>query len=419
MMSDRIQNKTSLSFRNISFFTGFTVLFFLTVILFFIGLLTDPLKIQQNLFFHNFNDLFADFFNHIIYVADRSPYLTDTLTARDRILPPLHYVLAYGIRQLLDCPMELNAMWRDRKAMSCAIAFLVISEVWLLFMLSKLTETKKRLPILMMILFSGVNMFAIERGTMVLFTTGCIAGFLHYYDSHDRKKQLLALVLLSLAAALKIYPALFGLLLLKKRDWKGILFCIILTSALGFLPLLTFVGRFENIETLFGNLKKYREYYAISSQHQVLRGFPIHIFHISSYAEIIKFIVTLTDVIAVGTLCTAFLNNNQERLALAIAAVITLCPVGAAPYTQCYLFMPFLLFLNRVNENSGKLDLFMAAGYILLLTPYQFAGRTNEIFILFVLPAMLICQCLSDLCKLKKSRKNIREIITDCFNIKC
>ena len=57
----------------------------------------------------------------------------------------------------------------------------------------------------------------------------------------------------------------------------------------------------------------------------------------------------------------------------------------------------------------------MAAGYILLFMPYQFAGKINELFILFVLPAMLTAQCIIELKELKNSKKSFREILTDCF----
>ena len=403
---------------DISFYAGINMAFFLTVILFFAGLLFDPFKIQYSLFFRSFYDLFADFFNHIIYVSEGSPYLADDQTAADRVLPPLHYLLAYGVRQFIDCPMTLESMWKDKTAMGCAITFLAFSEVFLLVMLSKITEGKNKFLPLLMVLFSGVNMFAVERGTMVIFTTGCIAGFLHCYDSTERKKQIFSLILLSLAASLKIYPALFGLFLLKKRDFKAVLFCIVLTAGLGFLPLLMFKGGFSNIDILFGNLEKYREFYALSSQDKVLTGLLMHRFGIKSHREIIELLRVVIDIIAITTCCIAFLNNNRERLTLAIAAVIALCPEGAMPYTQLYLFIPFLMFLNRVSVINNKLDIFMAAGYILLLMPYQLEKKTNELFILFVLPAMLAAQCLLEIYELGKSGKNFRQIITDCFKEK-
>ena len=401
-------NKNSLAFCT-------NVFLFLTIILFLIGLATDPLKIQYNLFFHDFTDLLADFFNHIIYTADCNPYWAVDESSTHRILPPLHYALAYGVRQFIDCEMTLEAMWKDPKAMGCAIVFLTCSEIFMLFMLSKLIENKKNYITLLLLVFTGINLYAIERGTMAIFSAGCIAGFLHYYQYPERKIQLFSLVLLSLSASLKIYPALFGLFLLKKRDCKAIIFCILLTSALGFLPLLMFKGGFGNLKILFGNLEKYRIFFTLSSQQQVLRNFLIFCFKITNYQEVIDFLKVLVDIIAITTLCVSFLNNNRERMTLAIASVITLCPIGAAPYTQCYLFAPFLFFMNRASKSCSKFDIFMAAGYILLFMPYQFAGKINELFILFVLPAMLTAQCIIELKELKNSKKSFREILTDCF----
>jgi hypothetical protein len=146
-----------------------------------------------------------------------------------------------------------------------------------------------------------------------------------------------------------------------------------------------------------------------------LTGFLVHRSGIIFHREIIELLRALIDITAITTLCIAFFNNNRERLALATASVIALCPEGAAPYTQCYLFIPFLMFLNRVSKNHNKLDILMAAGYILLLTPYQFEGKVNELFILFILPAMLVSQCVAGVYELKTGKKSFRQILKECF----
>ena len=99
-----------------------------------------------------------------------------------------------------------------------------------------------------------------------------------------------------------------------------------------------------------------------------------------------------------------------------IAAVISLCPIGAAPYTQLYLFPAFLMFMNRIREKHVRSDLFYAVGYILLFMPWQLPGNINKIFILTVLPAMLAIQLTEVITAFRQSGKSVREIIKLSWN---
>ena len=380
---------------NISFANGITVIFALTIILFALGWLFDPFATQQNLFFMWFKDFLADFFNPVIYVNDCNPYFALDHTRSARISTPLHYLVFYLFDLVIGSPMTFKEMLQDKTALVVAVLNLVFYEVFLFFMLAKISGGKNKI-LLFLLLFSSVNMFAIERGTLVIFTAGCIAGFLHYYQSSERKAQIFALILLSLAAALKVYPALFSLMLLKKKDFKGILFCIVLTSALGFLPMLCFKGGLDNLQLLFGNLKEYRTFYKISPGAKALMMLMPE--------NVVLFWLKAVDALAIGTLIYSFFSGNRERLCLATAAVIILCPTGAMPYTQLYLLPAFLLFMNRIRQTHSKEDVLTAAGYILLFMPFQLSEHINKTFVLTVLPLMLLIQLSGEIREIQKKR---------------
>ena len=358
------------------------------VILFFL----DPGHFQLNLFFHRGADLFADFFNHISYVADRNPYFSQFLASADHNGPPLYYLFAYFFKFAADYPSKLDVLWSSPEAMASAIAYMLFSETVLFYFLYKLANReKKEYTILPLLFFSGINLAAIERGTTVIFTAGCIAGFIYLYEQPERKKQILSLLLLSLAAALKIYPALFGLLLLKKRDFTGIAICIIATAAMGFLPLLFFEHQFGNIPKIFDNLACYRSEYRYSAADKDIAGILCKLFSLSKPAafKTVDIFHILLDVAVISSCIKSFFSNSKEKLLLSTAGVLILCPIGAMRYTQLYLFPVFLLFLERIKKSYTQTDILSAFCYIVLLTPLQFEYISPYTHITF-LPLLII-----------------------------
>ena len=388
----------------LSLYSGIKIFLTLTILLFAADLLTAPRSLQYNLFFQEFRDFWADFFNPVRYVNNLNPYFALDNTGSARISTPLHYLLFYFFHPLSGSCSTLKEMQQDRAAICCAIFVMLLSEIFLFFMLSKLCEKKNRY-FLLLLLFSGINMFSIERGTLVIFTAGCIAGFLHYYQSDERKKQIFALILLSLAAALKVYPALFGLLLLKKRDFKGILYCVTLTSTLGFLPLFFFKDGFNSLQYLFSNLQSYRVHYKLPPGAEALIQILRTSVPFSKPAQAVDWWLKIIDFLAIETLVCSFIHGKKEELSFAIASVIILCPIGAMPYTQLYLFPSFLFFMERIRKKHTKADIFTAAGYILLLTPLQFGGIINKTFVCTVLPLMLAIQLSKEIYEIKKQRR--------------
>ena len=70
-------------------------------------------------------------------------------------------------------------------------------------------------------------LYALERGDIVLHAFAFTLLFLSYKDSEDRRMRELSFVFLAIAANIKYYPAIFGLLLLFERRWKESARCIL------------------------------------------------------------------------------------------------------------------------------------------------------------------------------------------------
>ena len=61
--------------------------------------------------------------------------------------------------------------------------------------------------------------------------------------------------------------------------------------------------------------------------------------------------------------------------------------------------------LKTYSQSAAHIHVF-AIGYFLLLMPYQFPGEVNELFIRFILPAMLMLQLAVMITELKMKTKS-------------
>ena len=353
---------------------------------------------QGRLFFRNFTDFGADFLNPIRCTATPSPYFDGPLEAGDRIATPLQYLLSRPFRQLADFRGTLQELQQTPRCQFAILLTFSAFELLLFAMLAQLLGNRPgRFRLLALIFFSGINLAALERGTWVLLTAGLVAGFLYCYRSPRPGRQRLGLTLLCLAAALKIYPALFGLLLLRKRDYRGIAFCVVLTALLGFVPLLFFEHGFGNLPRLFANLAEYLEKYRWAP-YEHWRQFAQLVLHWSPeaggrLADAVRGLFLL--LIGTATAAGFFRPRTEWQLPLAIAAANCLLPRGAMSYTQLYLLPVLALFLSRNSGRRG--DYWYAVGFVLLLMPLQLplplanSGLLlNPFLFQFVLAAMLL-----------------------------
>ena len=107
--------------------------------------------------------------------------------------------------------------------------------------------------------------------------------------------------------------------------------------------------------------------------------------------SIVVIIRKAIDAAAIISLVCAVLGRDRHRLLLATAAVICLCPIGAMPYTQLYLFPAFIFFMRKIKDgNSDLADLINAICYILLFMPLQLPFYFNKLFMVLLLPVMLL-----------------------------
>lgn len=216
--------------------------------------------------YFRFADTGMDFYHSIEYLRGNDPYqLFGT------IYPPLANLLFKVCYHLV--PIKQKMEWQDdymssaylrrtsndlRVWMPTAMLFLLFFIVVTLLAYAIITNYDGRKYhglFAFLILFNTSYLYALERGNIIILAMTTALFFVLFYDSPNRLARELALFSLAISANLKMYPAVFGLLLLYDKKWKEAVRAIIYGIALFVLPCLFFKGGFKNVLVCLNNIK--------------------------------------------------------------------------------------------------------------------------------------------------------------------
>lgn len=308
-------------------------------------------------FFYDKTDTYMDFYNCLYYARDVFEQ------GMPSIYPPLAHVIFYTVYRMLpaDLAAEGAHAVRDSQfgmtfmmlfsqglcAVLCAIVFLVIRGDY---------GTRSLLAVALAL--SAPWVFLLERGNLVALTWVFISLYLLWYDSDNRFCRELGLVSLAIAAGLKMYPAILGLMLIHDRRWKEAIRCVIYGVLAFFLPmLLTPVG--------FGYISNMMLRYGETSANLTNAGFSTkvnfnNVIRLTfafggKYGDTVASAASVLTwcLIILGILCFFLANKKWQAMVLLIIPMYSI-PAFASRYVIVYLIVPLLLFLE--DEQLRKID---------------------------------------------------------------
>ena len=337
---------------------AFLLVGFATLLAWFIGLIIKP-ETQFTLFFGSCNNFFADLTNLLVYIKDLDPYRNATNGAAEHCYLPLSYVIMYlFVIPFKDkIPFE-TTMWKDPKVMMLIIAFtlaVTMSVFIQLYHMCQSTETNKTL-LAFLLVFSGVYLFSIERGNLIILALSCSIYYLNHYNDENKRKRELAFILLAIAAAMKIFPAVLGLLVVFNGKWKEAFRLIVYGILFAFLPFLFFKGGFSNIPVYLENIKEHNEKYQFDMGCNFVSLFrgkfhsPPITLTVSIASAIMAFIILLA---------VPFYKNNWEKIAAVSIAMLVL-PPHSGKYNAIFMLPIIVLFLNEAKPDLINVGVFLA-----------------------------------------------------------
>lgn len=189
----------------------------------------------RGMLFHNgvYTDWFMDFFNSI-----RDSAASNVYSERNSIYPPLAVAFFRFLGRMLpyaEVALDPRDNYDMQKSQSCIMIYLFYTLVVVIatyrLVYKKAFEKKyessydkktRRIAEIFSFLtiFSYPLMYCMERGNVVSLAVAFTAFFVFFRDSESKAVREISYICLALAAGLKLYPAIFGLLLLFDKKYK-------------------------------------------------------------------------------------------------------------------------------------------------------------------------------------------------------
>ncbi|MBD5540598.1 MAG: DUF2029 domain-containing protein [Lachnospiraceae bacterium] len=295
-------------------------------------------------------NLFMDFFNHITYVRNPEEVY---FVSPQASFPPLVYGMYYffGIILPADATVMNDVAATSSYALLLYVIYCVVLAVLLFYSVYKLLWKRGvsfSLAVTLMIILSNVFIFSVvERGNSVLIVCILLMRALELREHDDRVKSELALILIALAAGIKMYPAVFGLLYIYEKRWKEA-GRLIIYGILGFFVPFVFFGGIRGLKQFLLNHKILQSsgndccsitslwdkiYYDLMAD-----NIPIELGWLGvSLAAFFFGMVILS-----GWLC----EDYYKRILLLTSAMI-LVPFLSGDYTIIYMALPMCFFLRE------------------------------------------------------------------------
>lgn len=278
---------------------------------------------------------------------------------------------------------------------SCMILFLSI------FSKRKASISDK----LFFIIISVINIgfiYAIERGNFVMISYPLAMLFIATYRSENKLVRELGLISLGVCAGIKLYPCLYGLILLKDKQYKSAIRACIYGTIMIFGPFIYFNGAdgiMGFINSLVGN-----------SEQGALR---LGTLNFTSYSGTLMKMFGSTDEVIIDNMQSIkifsyilfvpgafliFLFKDKWKSVALITIMMILYTGTSHTYMLSYLTLPFLIFVEE-KKNLSPITILYSIYFILLIsilyvpTPsylVELRGETDRVTLIMIVHQIVI-----------------------------
>lgn len=352
----------------------FAVAMTLTVV----GMLMGDGEVFRNTFWLDISDTFMDWYNPMYTMQSGRIPLYDFYNKNTGGYPPMARFILWLVGNILPRDvMSTGALGsRDRSIMLFVLLIIVI--IIAVFAIISKMKLRNHWLIYFAIVFSAPMLYAIERGNIILFSIVLTLLFVVNIEDETKEKRDASYLALALSASIKIYPAIYGLLLITKRKWKETVNLVCWGISVFLLPFL-FTGGFQSFlkfaQSLgsFVSINKTGGRYWLINYGNVLSEISEN-FGISALPPQV---VSSSLLVLVGLLiASVFVQKNYWKQSLALTLVLVLLPGANAYYSAAFYSIPLLLAFRDENEDKSVLSRLLVLCLCLALAPLQFLCGT-------------------------------------------
>ena len=349
-----------------------------------------PDKGVSKMYFFDVNDTWMDFFNPIFHAGGRDPYFDTT-----RIYPPICYCFYWFIARFIPEPIYSVAPKSMRFSQPGMIAFSVyfaLSTYIFTYIISKfikLSSDDERLEVskgraefedvmqklfVVFILLSSPFLYQFERANIIIVALTFLVAYILMKDSENKVVREIGLICLAISACIKIYPAVFGLLLLKEKRWADSVRVVIYGILIFFLPF-AFMGGFGKAKSLLDALLASPSYsdpvaYGlgnkvnisnfISSVDTLVRTHGVVSGRVFALAQ------KLATVFTVVAIILAAITKEKWKTYALLTGVMVGYPIFSFMYCGIFLVIPLVAFVMQKREKIKVMDIVYLVIFLLV-----------------------------------------------------
>lgn len=384
----------------------FVILLLLGDILFWVMQMVVHGEWLDGYFLPDYSDTGMDFFNMLACLDKHNPYKMKVN------YPPMCFVILKVLYRFIPTSIrgdDANGFYY-RELMHSQVMYILctIILVWGTIELIKYSykgTNKEKTVFALGIIFSGPFLFTFERGNLFIISFVCLLVFINLYDSDKTSLRWCAYFALSLSAAIKIYPAVFGLLILCKKRYKEALG----TAALG-------VVMFVAPSFIFGGPKIFQTILQGMQEAERLQGDTgmgcnfcfgnlLKIIGVLSGNAIEQNLIISLLVPFVICLLIFVCSKDDWKKVYAIALFCIWIPNFSYTYTLLLFVLPVICFLGT-DKNPSLYDYLYGLLFLFILIP-------------LCLPKMEYLEYETDFLKLPLTMSTLIENIAICALAAC
>jgi len=375
----------------------YTIILASVIIVMLIGGLITFGKCIEQMFLGASIDLGGDFFN---------PLREDMSMSAD-IYPPFTYFLYLFLGKLI--PFEGGEALRETvPGLTVYIVYMLIVYILLYKAMKKMkigTEREKNFFFILMLL-TLPSIFLIERSNILALVLVFVLLFFNGYNSENKKVRYIAYLCLAVATGLKLYPAVFGLLLLRTKNAKEIGICVLMCLIVFFVPFLFVDG---TVSQFFDNIFSYTSSMSIAphGDHIDMDNLFACLYAISG-STLSQFASLVMGALLVLAGISVVLSARADKWKLAALTILaTLLFTGFKPvYAIMFMVIPLMMFIDS-RPAMNKLNFAYMVCFVLMFMPmfeifFDLEGSIVpistliEAIALLVMFILLLCETLPD-----------------------
>lgn len=342
-----------------------------------------------------FEKLFNDFVFHLYYSKDLSTVYTKSIHV---CFPPLIYLFYHALNLMMPPQVgkdiNFNAMY-DLCAIYLIVEFLIFAFVVKRF-LKKQSDKKFLLAVIFLTLSSCFAFGVIQCANIAFFVVILLLLAIDFKESNSKIKQELAMILIAIAAAIKIYPAVFGLLYIAEKKYKEAL-RLIIYGILFFAVPFAFTGGIDGFNEFLNNQIRVQEVWGELSPNGIYTNFLT----LGCGENLSKAMIYIFG--AISFILFFVFRDNHKRLFM-LSFIMVMCPMWSGAYTPAFFVIPFLYLISKTEYIKNKFDLFYILLYSFLFTSscFTFKFSSQKVFVIAML--LLFTVIIDEIIFLKKSK---------------